>query len=42
MIFQQPQSSLNPVMDVGDQIGEVLELHRGMKRKAARERGPWS
>jgi oligopeptide/dipeptide ABC transporter ATP-binding protein len=38
MIFQQPQSSLNPVMDVGDQIGEVLELHRGMKRKAARDR----
>ncbi len=38
MIFQQPQSSLNPVMDVGDQIGEVLELHRGMKRKAARGR----
>ena len=35
MIFQQPQGSLNPVMDVGDQIGEVLELHRGMKRKAA-------
>jgi oligopeptide/dipeptide ABC transporter ATP-binding protein len=38
MIFQQPQSSLNPVMDVGDQIGEVLEVHRGMKRKAARGR----
>ena len=38
MIFQQPQSSLNPVMDVGDQIGEVLELHRGMKNKAARAR----
>ncbi len=38
MIFQQPQSSLNPVMDVGDQIGEVLELHRGMRRKAARDR----
>ena len=38
MIFQQPQSSLNPVMDVGDQIGEVLELHRGMKRTAARGR----
>jgi peptide/nickel transport system ATP-binding protein len=38
MIFQQPQSSLNPVMDVGNQIGEVLELHRGMKNKAARER----
>ena len=38
MIFQQPQGSLNPVMDVGDQIGEVLELHRGMKNKAARGR----
>src|SRR6478672_10402429 len=29
MIFQQPQSSLNPVWDVGRQIGEVLEIHRG-------------
>jgi peptide/nickel transport system ATP-binding protein len=38
MIFQQPTSSLNPVWDVGRQIGEVLELHRGMKRKAARSR----
>jgi len=38
MIFQQPQSSLNPVMRVGDQIGEVLELHRAMKHKAARAR----
>ncbi len=38
MIFQQPQSSLNPVWDVGRQIGEVLEIHRGMKRGAARAR----
>jgi oligopeptide/dipeptide ABC transporter ATP-binding protein len=38
MIFQQPTSSLNPVMDVGFQIGEVLELHRGMKRSASQER----
>jgi len=38
MIFQQPTSSLNPVYDVGRQIGEVLELHRNMKRKAARSR----
>ncbi len=38
MIFQQPQSSLNPVWDVGRQIGEVLEIHRGMKRKVARSR----
>ncbi|HET9614940.1 MAG TPA: ABC transporter ATP-binding protein [Candidatus Limnocylindrales bacterium] len=38
MIFQQPQSSLNPVRDVGRQIGEVLEIHRGMKRGPARQR----
>jgi peptide/nickel transport system ATP-binding protein len=38
MIFQQPQSSLNPVWDVGAQIGEVLEIHRNMRRKAARDR----
>ena len=38
MIFQQPQSSLNPVWDVGAQIGEVLELHRNMTRRAARGR----
>jgi oligopeptide/dipeptide ABC transporter ATP-binding protein len=38
MIFQQPTSSLNPVWDVGRQIGEVLEVHRDMKRGAARER----
>jgi oligopeptide/dipeptide ABC transporter ATP-binding protein len=38
MIFQQPTSSLNPVMTVGKQIGEVLETHRGLKPKPARER----
>jgi peptide/nickel transport system ATP-binding protein len=38
MIFQQPTSALNPVWDVGRQIGEVLELHRNMKRRAARSR----
>jgi len=38
MIFQQPTSSLNPVMDVGFQLGEVLEIHRNMKRRAARQR----
>ena len=38
MIFQQPQSSLNPVIRVGDQVGEVLEVHRGMKRAATRGR----
>jgi oligopeptide/dipeptide ABC transporter ATP-binding protein len=38
MIFQQPTSSLNPVMDVGTQLSEVLEIHRNMTRKAARSR----
>jgi oligopeptide/dipeptide ABC transporter ATP-binding protein len=38
MIFQQPQSSLNPVWDVGTQIEEVLRIHRGMTDKAARAR----
>jgi oligopeptide/dipeptide ABC transporter ATP-binding protein len=38
MIFQQPQSSLNPVWDVGRQVAEVLEIHRGMKRGPARDR----
>ena len=38
MIFQQPTSSLNPVYDVGMQLGEVLEIHRRMKRRAGRER----
>ncbi len=35
MIFQQPTSSLNPVWTVGNQIEEVLRIHRGMKGKAA-------
>ena len=34
MIFQQPQSSLNPVFKVGAQISEVFEIHRGMKKAA--------
>jgi oligopeptide/dipeptide ABC transporter ATP-binding protein len=38
MIFQQPTSSLNPVFNIGWQIGEVLELHRKLKRGPARER----
>jgi peptide/nickel transport system ATP-binding protein len=38
MIFQQPTSSLNPVWNVGRQIEEVLQIHRGMKGGAARSR----
>ncbi|MFV2045315.1 MAG: ABC transporter ATP-binding protein [Anaerolineales bacterium] len=36
MIFQQPQSSLNPVFTIGLQVAEVLETHQGMKKEAAR------
>lgn len=35
MIFQDPLSSLNPVIPIGIQVTEVLERHRGMRRKAA-------
>ncbi len=38
MIFQEPMSSLSPVHTVGDQIMEVLRLHLGMDKKAARAR----
>ena len=38
MIFQDPMTSLNPVLTIGRQIGEALELHLGMKREDARTR----
>ncbi len=38
MIFQQPQSSLNPVMKVGHQIAEALGVHTDLSDKAARDR----
>jgi oligopeptide/dipeptide ABC transporter ATP-binding protein len=38
MIFQQPQSSLNPVFKVGDQVAEVLQIHQKMKKEQAWER----
>ncbi|MGI8415053.1 MAG: ABC transporter ATP-binding protein [Nakamurella sp.] len=36
MIFQDPLSSLNPVIPIGIQVTEVLARHRGMKRSPAR------
>ncbi|MFI1646467.1 ABC transporter ATP-binding protein [Streptomyces avidinii] len=36
MIFQDALSSLNPVLSVGAQLGEMYEVHRGMSRKEAR------
>jgi oligopeptide/dipeptide ABC transporter ATP-binding protein len=38
MIFQQPQSSLNPVFKVGDQIAEVLDIHRSLGKEAGWQR----
>jgi peptide/nickel transport system ATP-binding protein len=38
MIFQEPATSLNPVLTVGRQIGEVLERHLGLRGAAATER----
>ena len=35
MIFQEPMTSLNPALTVGEQIGEVLREHRGLSRAAA-------
>jgi oligopeptide/dipeptide ABC transporter ATP-binding protein len=36
MIFQEPMSSLNPLLTVGEQIAEVVRLHQGLARAAAR------
>jgi oligopeptide transport system ATP-binding protein len=38
MVFQDPMTSLNPVLTIGTQIGEALELHLGMTKEQARKR----
>ncbi len=44
MIFQEPMTSLNPVLTIGDQIGEALHYHRGLDRRprARRRCASWS
>jgi peptide/nickel transport system ATP-binding protein len=38
MIFQEPMTSLNPVLTIGHQIAETLTLHQGLSRRAALDR----
>jgi microcin C transport system ATP-binding protein len=38
MIFQEPMTSLNPLHSIEKQVGEILEMHQGMKGNAARQR----
>ena len=37
MIFQEPMTALSPVFTVGEQVREVVELHRGLRGPAARD-----
>ena len=38
MIFQEPMTSLNPVLTIGRQIGEAFRLHEGLSKRDARQR----
>src|SRR5882757_1775905 len=38
MIFQEPMTSLNPVLTIGRQIGEAFRLHEGLSKREARQR----
>ena len=38
MVFQDPRASLNPVLTIGRQLSESLEVHLGLKRREARDR----
>ena len=42
MIFQEPMSSLNPLLSIGAHVAEPLRLHRGLSRRDARARHPCS
>lgn len=36
MVFQDPSTGLNPLLTIGAQVGEILQAHRGLKKKEAR------
>jgi oligopeptide/dipeptide ABC transporter ATP-binding protein len=38
MIFQEPMTSLNPVYTIGDQVSEVLRVHKGLSGRSVRDR----
>ncbi len=38
MVFQEPMTSLNPLQSIGKQVGEVLEIHRGLRGEQLRAR----
>ena len=38
MVYQDPMTSLNPVLRIGEQMGEVLTVHQGMSKAQAHQR----
>jgi oligopeptide/dipeptide ABC transporter ATP-binding protein len=38
VVLQDPMTSLNPALTIGTQVGEVVKLHQGLRKRALRER----